>query len=181
MGRDVGSNTTVKLTRLSDGAVWNFASGSSDYYINNDYYGQKGCIIFRPSGISSYNHGDAFEVEISGSGIEVKYTVNFFDPDKISGDNPVQTPTPTPELTMAPTPTPELTNVPTPTTNPASGIDFSDISFSFTDIRSNGYITFNGSDGTAKVLILGGVGTCSNTCSFIKSLSSFVPQMMENV
>lgn len=70
---------TVKLTRLNDGQVWNFSSSSADGYfgISNGGYGLTGCVIFRPSNVS-YNAGDVFYVEISGT-VTAKYTVSFFD------------------------------------------------------------------------------------------------------
>lgn len=73
------SLTTVTLTRVSDGAVWKFSSGGSNGYYNvdNGYYGQTGCIIFRPDSIS-YKAGDVFNVTITGS-VTANYFVTFFD------------------------------------------------------------------------------------------------------
>ena len=73
----------VKLTRKSDNKVWNFDSSSSaDGYfgVDNQGYGETGCIIFRPSDITGYAAGDSFHVEImkNGEGY-VDYTVDFFD------------------------------------------------------------------------------------------------------
>lgn len=78
------SAVQVKLTRNSDGKVWNFSGSSADgaFYVNNDNYGQKGCIIFRPDGVDAYENGDSYRVEITGlSGGDVSYTVNFFSLD----------------------------------------------------------------------------------------------------
>ena len=74
-------NTVVTLKRLSDNKVWTLKSGGTDgdFYINNDGYGQPGCVIFRPSGISSYSDGDKFSVSIvDDSDYSLSYTVNFF-------------------------------------------------------------------------------------------------------
>ena len=71
----------VSLVRKSDGKKWEFGSGSnaSGYFnVNNDGFGQTGCIIFRPDGIS-YSDGDEFQVTISGAkDREISYSVSFF-------------------------------------------------------------------------------------------------------
>lgn len=83
MGTEVdASAVNVTLTRKSDGKVWKFSQSSADgdFYVNNDYYGQPGCIIFRPTGVDAYKAGDCYDVNISGlSKGDVSYTVNFFD------------------------------------------------------------------------------------------------------
>ncbi len=86
MGTEVdASAVAVTLTRASDGKRWNFSSTSSadgPFYVNNDNYGQKGCIIFRPNDVAGYQDGDSYHVNITGlSGGDVSYTVNFFDLD----------------------------------------------------------------------------------------------------
>lgn len=85
MGTEVdASAVAVKLTRASDGKVWNFSQSSADgaFYVNNKNYGQKGCIIFRPDDVAGYQDGDSYHVNITGlSGGDVSYTVNFFDLD----------------------------------------------------------------------------------------------------
>ena len=86
------SNVRVTLTRLNDNKVWNF-SGAQSYstsakkYFNvdNDSYGQIGCIIFRPDGIDAYRDGDQFRVEITGAGSDISYTVNFFSMVPMTG------------------------------------------------------------------------------------------------
>lgn len=86
------SGTTVKLTRISDQKVWNFASpgttGADGYYnISNAGYGQTGCLIFRPSGITGYYEGDSYQVQVTENGqIVIEYTVDFFDIDAASED-----------------------------------------------------------------------------------------------
>ncbi len=89
MGQEVSqSSVKVKLTRLSDQKVWNFSDSASDgaFYVNNDGYGQKGCIIFRPESadLKSYEDGDSYQVTITGCSRPVSYTVNFFSLEKRS-------------------------------------------------------------------------------------------------
>lgn len=86
----------VKLVRKSDGKTWNFSNKSSDgkFYVNNDPYGQTGCIIFKPDKIEAYNAGDAFDVTITGlSSGTVSYSVNFFrlQPDTEKTTKPATT------------------------------------------------------------------------------------------
>ncbi|MDE7205086.1 MAG: CAP domain-containing protein [Lachnospiraceae bacterium] len=86
IGSSVDKNAVhVTLKRVRDGMTWNFSSGVSNGYFNvdNGGYGQKGCIIFRPDRIDGYHAGDTFEVVITGGGVNLSYTVNFFDPDNV--------------------------------------------------------------------------------------------------
>lgn len=92
MGKNLSRyDIKVSLTRRSDSMQWNFSSDSADgyFYVDNDNYGQRGCIIFSPPDIS-YNAGDVFDVRIEGMEEPVEYTVNFFslseNPD-VSGEN----------------------------------------------------------------------------------------------
>ena len=74
------SSVRVTLTRKGDGKVWTFSESSSDGFFNveNGYYGQTGCVIFRPDDIS-YSSGDQFDVTITGADeADVAYTVSFF-------------------------------------------------------------------------------------------------------
>ena len=75
------SSVRVTLTRVSDNASWTFANGSSDagyFNIDNGWYGQRGCIIFRPDDIT-YNAGDVFKVTVTGTTVgTISYTVSFF-------------------------------------------------------------------------------------------------------
>lgn len=75
----------VTLTRTSDNKVWTFSSSSTDNYfsVDNQGYGQPGCIIFRPGNIDGYKEGDIFNVKIDGLGTPVEYTVNFFSPKQV--------------------------------------------------------------------------------------------------
>lgn len=79
---EIRSNVKVRLTRKNDGRSWNFSSSSSDgrFFVNNDGFGQKGCIIFRPDSIDSFKPGDEYIVSIDGlsSGENIEYTVRFF-------------------------------------------------------------------------------------------------------
>jgi Bacterial surface proteins containing Ig-like domains len=82
MGYEVNQDSVqVKLVRLSDNRTWNFSSSSADGYfnVNNDGYGQSGCIIFRPDDIETYANGDKFQVTITGLNTPVSYQVSFFD------------------------------------------------------------------------------------------------------
>ena len=71
----------VTLTRKKDGKVWSFSSSNANGYfeVNNDYYGQPGCVIFRPDSIS-YKDGDIFTVKVEGAieGKTLQYTVSIF-------------------------------------------------------------------------------------------------------
>lgn len=90
MGRNVDKNAVqVSMTRVRDGMTWNFSAGGGNGYFNvdNGGYGQKGCIIFRPDGIDGYQAGDTFAVTIKGDGIDLAYTVNFFDPDNVQRED----------------------------------------------------------------------------------------------
>lgn len=86
IGSNVDKNAVhVTLKRVNDGMTWNFSAGASNGYfnVNNGGYGQNGCIIFRPDQTGGYHAGDTFEVSITGGGVNLSYTVNFFDPDNV--------------------------------------------------------------------------------------------------
>ncbi len=83
LGSMISGSTTVTITRQNDGETWTivddfFEGAIGDGYIavNNDYYGQPGCISFIPDNIT-YSAGDVYQVEISGS-VTASYTVSFF-------------------------------------------------------------------------------------------------------
>lgn len=82
LGQTVNENNIhVTLTRLSDYKKWQFSSTSADgeFFVNNNYYGQSGCIIFRPAMQGeNYRTGDAFQVSITGAGQPIQYNVQFF-------------------------------------------------------------------------------------------------------
>lgn len=84
MGYTVNAaDVEVTLTRKSDGEVWTFSKESADGYfnVNNESYGQTGCIIFRPDGVEKFSHGDVYSVEITGLKTPVSYNVSFFGLD----------------------------------------------------------------------------------------------------
>lgn len=87
MGYEVNKDSVqVKLVRLSDNRTWNFSNSSADGYfnVNNDGYGQSGCIIFRPDDIETYANGDKFQVIITGLNTPVSYQVSFFDLEPVT-------------------------------------------------------------------------------------------------
>lgn len=79
----------IRMTRLSDGRVFNFNSqtsskeNSKEYFnVDNNRCGQPHCIIWRPD-VTGYKNGDVFSVEISGitkggANYPVSYNVSFF-------------------------------------------------------------------------------------------------------
>ncbi|MFI3172976.1 MAG: S-layer homology domain-containing protein [Eubacteriales bacterium] len=82
-GNVLMGSTYITITRENDGTTWTMIdnyidgpSGDGIVTINNDYYGQLGCIIFKPDTIT-YSAGDIYHVEISGS-YSASYTVTFF-------------------------------------------------------------------------------------------------------
>ena len=74
------ANVHVTVTRLNDNKSWTFGN-SKGLTVNNQKYGQIGCLIFRPS-LNSLSADDKFQVHITGlvDG-DVTYFVEFFDPD----------------------------------------------------------------------------------------------------
>ena len=88
LGREISAeDVVVSLVKLSgsggENKTWTFSKyySDGDFYVNNGGYGEKGCIIFRPSGIEGYEKGDSFSVSITlaDTGESIFYTVNFFD------------------------------------------------------------------------------------------------------
>jgi len=79
MGYAVSENVSVRVRDMDTGQEWNLYYGSPDGYFNveNSYYGQPGCIIFKPNGISCVE-GKKYEVTISGLPEPFSYVVNFF-------------------------------------------------------------------------------------------------------
>ncbi|MBE6471918.1 MAG: hypothetical protein E7000_09575, partial [Coriobacteriaceae bacterium] len=82
------SGVEVTITKKSDGTTWTLNSGNTttpskrtDAYfnINNDWYGQRGCIIFRPADFE-FAAGDVYHVKATGvNGVTVEYDVDFFN------------------------------------------------------------------------------------------------------
>lgn len=85
LGRHLGNSVKVTLTRRYDNKTWHFYKGTTDgfFSVDNNGYGQEGCIIFRPNGVGEYCIGDIFDVDVSGVGEPVSYSVSFFSLDEI--------------------------------------------------------------------------------------------------
>lgn len=85
---------SVSLVRLRDGRTWSFSASAADgeFYVENSAYGQKGCVIFRPSGLDSLYEGDTFNVSVTDgeTGELTRYTVHFFNLD-LTASNPLDT------------------------------------------------------------------------------------------
>ena len=88
LGREVSDQDVVvslirKGTADKDSKTWTFSKYNSDglFYVNNQNYGEKGCIIFRPSDVGGYDEGDTFYVNVSlaDTGEIISYSVDFFD------------------------------------------------------------------------------------------------------
>ena len=75
------TDVVVSLLRARDSKIWTFSKYYSDgeFYVDNQNYGQKGCIIFRPEDVGSYEDGDHFYVVIYVGDEEYSYEVKFFD------------------------------------------------------------------------------------------------------
>lgn len=75
------SSVVVSLVRTRDYKVWTFSSASADgnFYVDNQNYGEEGCIIFKPKNIGSILDGDKFLVYILYNDETISYDVNFFD------------------------------------------------------------------------------------------------------
>ena len=75
-------NLTVKLTRQSDGRIWNFSMNNSDGYftITDNTVAYDQCIIFRPNNVKAYNSGEVWKVDISGltRGSRGRTSINLF-------------------------------------------------------------------------------------------------------
>lgn len=73
---------TVKVVQRGTDEEWHFSAQSADGYFNveNSWYGQPGCVIFRPAGLS-LEAGDSYRVTITDEEnyIILEYDVVFFD------------------------------------------------------------------------------------------------------
>lgn len=73
----------VSLTRTKDGKVWNFSPTQSDgdFFVNDDGYGLRGCVIFRPENIGTIQNGDSFKVSVRNETDHtiLNYSVSFFN------------------------------------------------------------------------------------------------------
>ncbi len=111
LGSYVYPNVCIVLTRLNDNEQWviknsstDGASGDGYISINNQGYGQSGCISFVPDDIR-YSAGDVYQVEIIGVNFEANYTVTFIS---LGDDYTVQSTVSYNGTTVQPT-TPEVT------------------------------------------------------------------------
>ena len=69
---------TVKITNKKTKAVTKFDKYTNDkYLINNDNFGQRGCVIFRPNFKNS--EGDSYRVDVNCTSFSVSYDVSFFN------------------------------------------------------------------------------------------------------
>ena len=69
---------TVKITNKKTKAVTKFDKYTNDkYLINNDNFGQRGCVIFRPN--FKYSEGDSYRVDVNCTSFSVSYDVSFFN------------------------------------------------------------------------------------------------------
>ena len=110
-GRTLNADrVSVSLIRVRDGRTWNFSSAAADgnFAVENSAYGQKGCVIFRPSGLDGFVEGDTFNVSITDgeTGELTRYTVHFFLLDLTACD-PLDTLT---DVTAQKTPTGNVLN-----------------------------------------------------------------------
>ncbi|NLI58321.1 MAG: dockerin [Clostridium sp.] len=105
LGGDYGlaslDDIEVTLTRRSDDKVWIFNNSKDNiekyglFNVNDENYGMRKCIIFRPKDVGGYNKNDVFDVNIKGireyiepevidgklytsRPAEINYTVEFF-------------------------------------------------------------------------------------------------------
>lgn len=86
MGQSVNMGSVkVTLTDAKTGAAWSFYQGTTAGYfnVNNEGYGQSGCIIFRPNARMAYTAGSVYNVAITGNysngtSFNVAYTVTMF-------------------------------------------------------------------------------------------------------
>ena len=84
LGREINEDDVIiSMIRERDSKIWTFSKyyTDGDFYVNNQNYGEKGCIIFRPSDAGGYKDGDSFYVivRLSDSDEEYSYRVNFFN------------------------------------------------------------------------------------------------------
>ncbi|MBU5479306.1 PT domain-containing protein [Eubacterium sp. MSJ-13] len=125
MGKIVDiTSVKVKLTRKSDGKTWNFSNDAADGYfnVNNDGYGQKGCIIFKPEMSGDYSAGDIYDVNITGlgDGNDVSYSVDFFSLAEPAQSTTQPTQAPSSKPTMSPTAEPTQKPTEQPTVSPTA-------------------------------------------------------------
>ena len=74
---ELDKKVTVTITNKKTKAVTKFDSyRNNKFLINNDGFGQSGCVIFRPN--FKYSEGDSFRVDVNCTKLSVSYDVSFF-------------------------------------------------------------------------------------------------------
>ena len=74
---NLDKKVTVTIINKKTKAVTKFDSyRNNKFLVNNDGYGQKGCVIFRPN--FKYSEGDSYRVDINCTKLSVSYDVSFF-------------------------------------------------------------------------------------------------------
>ena len=84
-GKCEPERVSVRMTRLSDGRVWNFGRAGNDGYfaVCPDNVAFAECLIFCPDDIKSYSNGEYWRVEVdgltrkNGGAGSFTYTVSF--------------------------------------------------------------------------------------------------------
>ncbi|MBR5067680.1 MAG: DUF4214 domain-containing protein, partial [Lachnospiraceae bacterium] len=78
-------SATVTMECENTGEKWIFSSESSnnsgDFYIDNRWYGLKGCIAFKPADSINCDDGASYKIFVSAKGSKqysIEYTVDFF-------------------------------------------------------------------------------------------------------
>ena len=75
---NLDKKVTVKITNKKTKEVTNFNNyKNNEFLVNNDGYGQKGCVIFRPN--FKYSEGDSYRVDINCTKLSISYDVSFFN------------------------------------------------------------------------------------------------------
>ena len=85
-GRTLNADkVTVTLVRVRDSKTWSFSTAKADgvFYVENSGYGQRGCVIFRPSDLGEFAVNETFNVSVNDAeaGELTRYTVHFFSLD----------------------------------------------------------------------------------------------------
>lgn len=79
------SSVHVTMTDKKTGKIWNLSAsgGNGRLLVDNEGYGQSGCIRFEPNGVEGYKEGDSYSVKVTGrftdgKPVQASYDVNFF-------------------------------------------------------------------------------------------------------
>ena len=74
---NLDKKVTVTITNKKTKTVTKFDSyRNNKFLVNNDNFGQIGCVIFRPN--FKYSEGDSFRVDVNCTKLSVSYDVSFF-------------------------------------------------------------------------------------------------------